>query len=100
MAKTFVAPMQDVPTTTSREVIAVVWAENDKQAVIAEDFLSHALWPYWYQFRITKVRRVLRDGPCPLRQAAPEVLACTCRDRWAWVLVAPNIDLEAVTACT
>ena len=87
-------------STASREVLALVWAANDRQAAEAEEFLRHRLWPYWFCFRIKEVRELPLGGQCPLRREVTSVLASAGGQLWTWVLVAPETDLEAVASCT
>lgn len=85
-------------TPPPREAVAVVWAEDDKQAEAAIDFLRHGLWPYYYRFHITAVHHLPHTGACPLKPGRPDVLAAQWRERWAWILLPPHTDLEAVIA--
>jgi hypothetical protein len=84
-----------------RDVRALVWAETEKQASEAIDFLRHGLWGYWYLFRVVDIRQLPLGATCPLRRDHPAVLSTAGRERWTWVLVAPEIDPEVVaTPCT
>lgn len=83
----------------AREVVAVVWAVDEKQASMAVEFLRHELWSYWYLFRIADVRELPFGGRCPLCEDDPVVLASMRRERWTWVLVPLGIDFGAVASC-
>jgi hypothetical protein len=82
----------------SRDVLAVIWAQNDEQAGAAVEFLRHALWPYYFLFQIREVRQLPRSEQCPLHDGEPPVFASMVRERWAWVLVPPGTDPAAVAS--
>ncbi len=82
-----------------QDVMALVWAQDEQQAEAAEDALRHALWPYYFLFRIVETRRVALGGSCPWSDEASPVLESMLRERWGWVLVAPGTPVEAVAAC-
>jgi hypothetical protein len=84
----------------TREVLAVVWADNEKQVEAAVDFLRHDLWPFYYLYRVVGVRYLPHTCSCPLRRDEQAVLASTWRERWAWVLVPPGTECEAVVSST
>lgn len=104
MSDTIASSLLDVErrplSLQSRDVLAVLWAQNDEQAEVAIDVLRHALWPYYYLFRIAEVRQLPRSSQCPLRHEEPLVLASMLRERWTWVLVPPGTEIEAVVPCT
>lgn len=84
----------------ARDVVAVLWAQDDEQAEIALEVLRHALWPYYFLFRILEVRQLPRSEQCQLWREEPPVLASMLRERWAWALVPPGTKIEAVVSCT
>lgn len=82
----------------SRDVLAVIWAQDDEQADAAIEVLRHALWPYYFLFQILDVRQLPRTEQCPLHDGEQLVLASMLRERWAWVLVPPGTDPTAVAS--
>lgn len=82
-----------------QEALVLLWAEDEAQAKAAVEVLCHGLWPYYYLFHVVEVRRISVGGPCPLRTGESPALASMRRERFAWVLVPPGTQVEAVISC-
>jgi hypothetical protein len=81
-----------------REVTALVWVADESQASEALENLHRGLWPYWFTFKISEVRRFPAGIPNPLRYDDPATITFSRRERWMWVLVPLGAEPGAVSS--